>query len=117
MPAGLAGRQTRPECFDVASDRRDEPEPYVAFRRDGVHIGALRDPVRCITPIAAHRWGSRLSSKLTTSTTNWSGSVPLAGRSPKGSAKPLGPAGLRFPRPQCGRRAWGRSRADVYRVP
>jgi predicted enzyme related to lactoylglutathione lyase len=35
---------TRVLGFDVASDRRDEPEPYIAFRRDAVHIGALRDP-------------------------------------------------------------------------
>ena len=34
---------TRVLGFDIASDRRDGPEPYVAFRRDDVHIGALRD--------------------------------------------------------------------------
>lgn len=35
---------TRVLGFDLATDRRDGPEPYVAFRRDDVHIGALRDP-------------------------------------------------------------------------
>lgn len=35
---------TRVLGFDVVSDRRDEPEPYVAFRRDAVHVGALRHP-------------------------------------------------------------------------
>jgi lactoylglutathione lyase len=34
---------TRVLRFELATDRRSEPEPYVALRRDGVHIGALRD--------------------------------------------------------------------------
>ncbi|MDA8297699.1 MAG: VOC family protein [Actinomycetota bacterium] len=29
--------------FELVSDRRDDPEPYVALRRDSVHVGALRD--------------------------------------------------------------------------
>lgn len=28
--------------FELVSDRRDDPEPYVALRRDEVHVGALR---------------------------------------------------------------------------
>ena len=32
---------TRVLRFEISADRRREPEPYMAFRRDAVRIGAL----------------------------------------------------------------------------
>ena len=34
---------TRVLRFDITNDRRAEAEPYIAFRRDDVRVGALRD--------------------------------------------------------------------------
>ncbi|HXW80689.1 MAG TPA: VOC family protein [Acidimicrobiales bacterium] len=33
---------TRVLRFEVTADRRDDPVPYMAFRRDAVHVGAAR---------------------------------------------------------------------------
>lgn len=37
-----AGFYTRVLRFEVTADRRAEPEPYMAFRRDAVRVGAAR---------------------------------------------------------------------------
>lgn len=70
---------TRVLRFEIASDRRHEPEPYVAFRRDDVHIGALHDSGEVCRHERRPPVGWRSSSRLTTWKVNWSGYGPWLG--------------------------------------